>query len=271
MTTIGNRFGVNTYSYTQTMTAGACLRHLADEGVEEIELMLFPGHIWPGDSPDAVMDARKALADGGLKLTSINTPNIDLNIAAAAEEMRRASLELNSAFLHLGSDLGAKAMILGPGKPNPLFPLPSAVLEGYFFQALDTLLPLAARLDIEIWIENMPFAFLPDAESLMASLARYGEADLKICYDVANGHFIGEEPVEGLKTVASRLALVHLSDTTRQTFRHDAVGEGDLDFEVLPDAIAAVGHEERPVLEIISRSPERDFPRSVAALKNYGF
>ena len=271
MTKIGNRFGVNTYSYTQTMTAGTCLRHLADEGVEEIELMLFPGHIWVSDGPDSVRDTRKALVDGSLKLTSINTPNIDLNIAAAAEEMRRASLELNSAFLHLGSDLGAKAMILGPGKPNPLFPLPNDVLEGYFFQALDALLPLAARLGIEIWIENMPFSFLPDAERLVAALDRYGAADLKICYDVANAHFIGEYPVAGLKAVSSRLALVHLSDTTRQTFRHDAVGEGDLDFEVLPDALVAVGHEERPILEIISRSPERDFPRSVAALKNYGF
>ncbi|WP_346915277.1 sugar phosphate isomerase/epimerase family protein [uncultured Roseibium sp.] len=271
MTQIGNRFGVNTYSYTQSMRASDCLRHLAELGVAEIELMLYPGHLWISDGPEAVAETCKALGDSSLTLTTINTPNIDLNIAAAAEEMRRASLELNSAFLHLGSDLGAKAMVLGPGKPNPLFPLSNDVLEGYFFQALDTLLPLAARLGIEIWIENMPFAFLPDAEGLMASLARYGEADLKICYDVANGHFIGEDPVEGLKTVASRLALVHLSDTTRQIYRHDAVGEGDLDFEVLPDAIAAVGHKERPILEIISRDPERDFPRSVAALKNYGF
>lgn len=29
MTRIGRRFSLNTYSYTQTMTAAQCLRHLA--------------------------------------------------------------------------------------------------------------------------------------------------------------------------------------------------------------------------------------------------
>ncbi|WP_417670400.1 sugar phosphate isomerase/epimerase family protein [Roseibium sp.] len=269
MTALGDRFAINTYSYTQSMSASECVRHLSDCGVEEFELMCFPGHLWVTDGPDAMKDLRKALSDK--KVVSLNTSNIDLNVAAAFEEMRSATLDLNQGFLHMGADLGAEALILGPGKPNPLFPLAHHQLEGHFFSALDTLLPLADRLGVEIWVENMPFAFLPDASGLMASLERYGRSDLKVCYDAANAHFIGEDPVAGLREVASRLALVHLSDTTRNVYRHDAVGDGDLDFSALPAALSAVGYKRRTMLEIISRNPDLDLPRSVTALQDMGF
>ncbi|ADZ70959.1 sugar phosphate isomerase/epimerase family protein [Polymorphum gilvum] len=268
---IGSRFGVNTYSYTQMMTAGACLRHLGGLGVAEVELMLYPGHLWIGDGRDAIADVRRALQEAGIRPLTVNTPNIDLNIAAAAAEARTCSLDLNAGFLRLAGEIGAQAMILGPGKPNQLFPLPKHVLEGHFFRALDALLPIAQGCGVEIWVENMPFAFLPGAADLMASLARYGAEELRVCYDVANAHFVAEDPVDGLATVASRLALVHLSDTTRSAFRHDAVGQGDLDFARLPEAIRAAGYTRPCMLEVISRTPDRDLPASVDALLAAGF
>ena len=42
-------FACNTYSYTLSHTAGACLMHLADVGFSEFELMMYPGHLWPPD------------------------------------------------------------------------------------------------------------------------------------------------------------------------------------------------------------------------------
>lgn len=101
-------------------------------------------------------------------------------------------------------------------------------------------------------------------------MARYGRDDIQVCYDVANAHFINEDPAVGLSDVAPRLALVHVSDTTQSVYRHDAVGDGDIDFTRLPQAISAVGYESPVVLEVISKNADRDIERSVNALRQAG-
>jgi L-ribulose-5-phosphate 3-epimerase len=65
----------------------------------------------------------------------------------------------------------------------------------------------------------MPFAFPPDADALMHVVNDYGDADIRVVYDVANTHFIGEAPIGGLRRVRERLSLVHFSDTTRQVYK----------------------------------------------------
>ena len=262
----GDAYGINTYSYTQSMTAADCVRRLSARGVAAVELMLFPGHLWI-DDPEAVLrDLRGALAAGGMTPVTLNGPNIDINIAAATAEMRAFSLQLNEAYLRLAGAIGISALILGPGKPNPLFPLPAADMEGHFHTALERLLPLARSEGVEIWVENMPFAFLPGADALMAALARFGDDGVGVCYDVANAHFIGEDPVAGLHRVRDRLRLVHLSDTNRRAYRHDPVGAGDVDFAAILAALRAAGLPRRPMLEIIAGDPDRDIGRSIDRL-----
>ncbi len=262
----GETFGINTYSWIQTVSAEECVRSLAQRGVKSVELMLYPGHLWTSDSPETLRKLRRAIEDNGVSLVTLNSPNIDLNIAAATEEMRNFSIALNSGYLRLAGELNAKALILGPGKPNPLFPLPAKKMEPHFFRALDTLLPIAARAGVELWVENMPFAFLPDADGLMDSLARYGADEIGVCYDVANAHFIGEDPVTGFDRVGKRLRLVHLSDTGRSVYRHDPVGLGDVDFAAVTAKVKTLRLEREPMLEIISRDPDHDVSRSIETL-----
>ena len=65
-------------------------------------------------------------------------------------------------------------------------------MVSYFYRALDKLAPLARQVGTRLFIENMPFAFLPDAESLMNVVDGYGDESIRVIYDVANAHFIGE-------------------------------------------------------------------------------
>ena len=266
----GDRFGINTYSYTQTMSAIDCVRLLIERGVRDIEVMLYPGHLWITDSRQTLRELRRTIEENGASLVTLNGPNVDLNIAAATEEMRRYSVNLNSGYLRIAAELNAQALIIGPGKPNPLFPLPPEKMEPYFFEALDVLLPLAERDGTKLWVENMPFAFLPDADSLMASLARYGADEIGVCYDVANAHFIGEDPVVGFARVGERLRLVHLSDTNQRAYRHDPVGEGDVDFGAVMAGIGTLELKQVPMLEIISREADRDIARSIVSLSAAG-
>jgi len=271
MKAFGDHFGVNTYSYTQSMSGADCLRHLADLGVTAFELMCYPGHLWVTDSRETLAEIRKVIEVNGLRLMSLNAPNIDINIGSANVEMRAFSRQNNLRVLRLAENLGAEGIILGPGKANPLFPLPSDVLEGHFFRALDELAPVAERSERKIFVENMPFAYLPSARGVMDTLDRYGNDDIEVCYDVANGHFIGENPVDGIATCATRLGLLHVSDTTRAAFRHDAIGTGDLDVAPLPAAIKKSGLNKPILLEVISLNADEDIGASIMVLLDNGF
>ncbi len=234
--------------------------------------MVHPGHLWPAElSSQQRLAIRHFIEQRGLQLTALNMPNIDINVAGAAPEMRAYSLNLVTETVRLAGDLGARGVVIGPGKANPLFPADASELIGYFFAALDRLCPVAEKSGTALWVENMPFAFLPAIGDLVDAVKRYGNDAVRIVYDIANAHFIGEDFAAGLRRCRERLALVHLSDTGRQVYRHDPVGLGTVPFADVPRALAAVGYKARPMLEIISRDPDRDIVASADKLAALGF
>jgi sugar phosphate isomerase/epimerase len=272
MSDVTRIFGINTYSYTFDYRAADCIRHLADQGYPGFELMMYPGHLWPTEAAGAgVREIRQACEATGTRIISLNMPNIDLNIAGASAEMRAYSLGLLSQFVALAGELGAPFIVIGPGKANPLFSAPRHELVGHFRRALDTLAPIAKKGGTRLLVENMPFAFLPDATSLMAEVEAYGNDDIGIIYDVANAHFIGEDPCEGLRHVKSRLGLVHFSDTGRSVYRHDPIGLGDVPFAAVPPVLKEIGYKELPVLEVISRDPDAETLDSAKRLAALGY
>jgi L-ribulose-5-phosphate 3-epimerase len=265
-------FGCNTYSYMRSHSAEACLARLADLGFLEFELMVHPGHLWPAElSAQQRRSIRRGIEQRGLQLTALNMPNIDINVAGAAPEMRAYSLNLLTESVRLAGELGARGVVIGPGKANPLFPADAKDLIGHFFAALDRLCPVAVASGTALWVENMPFAFLPAIGDLLAALQQYGNDAVRIVYDVANAHFSGEDFADGLRQCRQRLALVHLSDTGQKIYRHDAVGLGTVPFGQVPRALAAVDYTARTMLEIISRQPDRDIIASASRLVQLGF
>ena len=265
-------FAVNTYSYTLHSPVRACLERLARQGFEEFELMMYPGHLWPAHmGAQARRELRAFMQDNGLQVTTLNMPNIDLNLAAATAEMRELTLAVLQSVVVLAGDLGAEGVVIGPGKANPLLPMPRDLLIGHFHRALELLVPLAASGGTAIFVENMPFAFLPRADELLEAVAQFGDERVGVVYDVANGHFIGEDVCDALRLCAPRLRVVHLSDTQRSVYRHDAVGLGTVDFRPVPATLDEIGFKRRPVLEIIDPDPDAAIQRSVLALEGLGW
>ncbi|MFZ2156955.1 MAG: sugar phosphate isomerase/epimerase family protein [Bradyrhizobium sp.] len=271
MTNAAAGFGVNTYSYIFGDSAADTVARLADQGYGGVELMFFPGHLWPAELDAAALRSLRNLCEARLRLVSVNMPNVDLNIAAAAEEMRTYTLDLLVQFVRCAGELGAGGIIVGPGKPNPLFPMPRDRMVSHFYRALDRLAPLAREVGTKLLIENMPFAFLPDAESLMNIVDGYGDDSIRVIYDVANAHFIGESPVEGLQRVCDRVSLVHFSDTTRQSYKHDPLGRGNVPLAGIADVMKEIGCTELPMLEVISHTPDADIADSCRRLQQAGF
>jgi sugar phosphate isomerase/epimerase len=117
----------------------------------------------------------------------------------------------------------------------------------------------------------MPFAFLPKISELMDELDNYGDPAIGIVWDAANSHFAHEDLGDSLRRCRERLKLVHLSDTNRWQYRHDAVGLGTVPFAEIPPALEEVGYARRTVLEVISHEADRDILSSVQSLTEKGF
>ena len=271
MKTAAAAVGVNTYSYIFGGSAADTVAKLADQGFGGVELMFFPGHLWPAELDASALRSLRRLCETRLRLVAVNMPNVDINVAAAAEEMRAYTMGLLTKFVRCAGELGAGGIILGPGKPNPLFPMPRERMVAHFYRALDVLAPLAREAGTKLLIENMPFAFLPDAEALMNAVDGYGDDSIRVIYDVANAHFIGESPTDGLHRVRDRLSLVHFSDTTRQCYKHDAIGRGDVPLTGIAMTMKEIGYAGLPMLEVISHSPDADIADSCRRLQQAGF
>jgi L-ribulose-5-phosphate 3-epimerase len=254
----GPRLGLNTYSYMLRMDALTCALRWAERGFRDFEIMVHPGHLWPAEmSGPKRRDFRRAFEHKGLRLVTINMPNVDINVAGTTDEMRAYSLGMVEGFVELAGDLGAEGVVLGPGKPNPLMPAPRERLTSYFLAALDRLAPVAVRSGTALWVENMPFAFLPDVDSLMTVLDQFGDERIGVVYDLANAYFIREDLEAGLRRVRKRLRLVHLSDTPLDVYRHSPIGEGTLDMARVPQILAGARYKDVLMLEIVSEDPDR--------------
>lgn len=265
-------FGCNTYSYTLSHGAEACLTHLAEQGFREFEVMMVPGHCWPAEMDAAARRAlRRRVAALNARIVTLNMPNVDMNVAGIAPEMRHYTIGLLKGIVELAGDLGVPGVVVGPGKANPLFPAPRERLTGYFYAALDVLAPLAKSSGTALWVENMPFAFLPRVADMTAALDAYGNPDIGIVWDAANSWFVKEDLGASLAACRSRLRLVHLSDTDQRVYAHAAVGRGDLPFASLLPHIGRAGYRGRCMLEITSQTPDADIAASAAQLAAMGY
>ena len=265
-------FVVNTFPYIWERTAGEAMADLAGMGFRRFEILLTAPHLWPAE---AGAEARRALAAQvaaeGCEIVSLNPGGFDNNLASPAADVRRFAQDYLLEVIRLAGELGAELIVVSPGVARPLLRPPREHLMGWLAEGVDRLLPEAERAGVRLCLENIPFTFLPRAADVMEAVDRLAGGGMGVIYDVANAVHAGEDPCEGLSTVAPRLAMIHLSDTGWTAWRHDPPGAGVVPFR----AIAATRREEGldcPVaVEFITDAPARDIPEGVAALRKAGW
>jgi len=264
--------GVNTFSYTYSHGALDCLLHLKTLGYRTFEILATAPHFWPPMLDRATRrDMPKRLRDEGLSILSFNHPSLDHNLVSPMPEMRRYTVERFVEFIALAGEWGVPWVVVVPGKVSPLFPAPRPWLEDWFTAGIRALADAAKTVGVQLLIENVPTAWLPKAADVAAMLDALALPALGVCYDVANAAFIGEDPAAGVKRLGGRVKLVHLSDTGRDRWRHDPVGQGGVDFGAFAAALRDIGFTGTSMLEIISSTPDRDIAESHRRLAPLGW
>jgi sugar phosphate isomerase/epimerase len=186
--------------------------------------------------------------------------------------MRLKSIEHIKSVIDLAAAWGVPEVVISPGTRRPMISPPLDKAYGWMYESLNHLIPLAQQADTRLLLENTPYCFTPTVRDLADIVSAVSADALKIVYDVANAAYIGEDPVAGLLSNQESIALVHASDTGMETWGHDPIGTGVVDFDGLGDAVEATCGVGSVVLEIIrEENPLYEFDTAMHALRKKGW
>ena len=248
------------------------LRALARQGFRSLELTTAPPHLFcPAFGPYERLELRRTLAALGLQVVSVNPSFADINLVSTNPEIREVSERQLIANIELAADLGARYVVVIPGRRHALAPAPGRAAQAVLDAGLAALVARAEALGVTIALENSPYGYLGRSSDLVQIVERWRSPRLRITYDVANALAI-EDPAEGVRRAGNRLALAHVSDTWRGTWAHTSPGRGDVDFAGFASALAGIGFGGPTVYELVDgEDPEPRLPADLAALAAAGW
>lgn len=264
---------INTFSYLWSATAIDAIAELADNGYETFEVPISSPHCWPDETSSSERSAIYArLNEYGAKIRSLNAGGYDINLASPGANMRRKSIEHIKSVIDLAVAWDVPEVVISPGTRRPMISPSLEKTYGWMYESLAILIPVAKQAGIRLLMENTPYCFTPTIQDLAGIVRTVNDDSLKIVYDVANAAYIGENPVASLLENHESIGLVHISDTGRETWGHDPIGTGVIDWDGLGKAVKTTCGVNNVVLEIIrEENPVQEFKKAMQDLKNQGW
>jgi sugar phosphate isomerase/epimerase len=261
---------INTFSYLWSSTAIDAIAELVDNGYRTFEVPISSPHCWPDEISSTERSAMKArLEDYGARIRSLNAGGYDINLASPGANMRRNSIEHIKSVIDLAVAWDAPDVVISPGTRRPIISPPIDKVYGWLYESLGDLIPLAKEAGKRLLFENTPYCFTPTIRELAGVVETADDDALKIVWDVANAAYIEDDPVAGLLSHHEHIALVHISDTGLETWGHDPIGTGVVDWVGLGDAVEATCGISNVVLEIIrEENTLYEFKQAMHDLRN---
>ncbi|MEO3999363.1 TIM barrel protein [Mesorhizobium sp. CAU 1732] len=262
------RLAGSTFSFIWRETAIAAMRRMAAIGLNDFDVLLAPGHLWfDGSGANGPATLRRVLEAEGLRIESLNLPALDYNLCSVVPEVRERTVEAYASAILLAADLGARGVVVVPGRVSGLLAPRHEDSVGHLTDASARLVELARAHGSHLFFESHPQTPLPTADGLGAWVSQFDRRFASIAYDVANAEFIGEDQVAAIRRWGALIGQYHLSDATRTSWRHDAIGQGTVRFGPILEAMAAQDGGSAAILEIISTTPIEDMTAGMAALR----
>ena len=264
---------INTFSYLWSSTAIDAIAELVDNGYETFEVPISSPHCWPDEISISERSAIGAkLSEYGARVRSLNAGGYDINLASPGANMRLKSIEHVKSVIDLAAAWDVPEVVISPGTRRPMISPSLERAYGWIYESLGSLIPLAKQAGTRLLLENTPYCFTPTVRDLAGIVSTVNDDVLKIVYDVANAAYIREDPVAGLLSNQESIALVHISDTSLETWGHDPIGTGVVDFEGLGGAVEATCGVSNVVLEVIrEENTLYEFDKAMHDLRDRGW
>lgn len=266
------KIGATTMSWFTFAGLEQTLSEIAESGIEAIELVTSPPHLQTaGLGLVERMQLKNLLDQHGLRPVSINPTYLDINIVSPSNEFRSLSIDRVIEEIQLAADLGAELILLGPGRKHPIAPMEDEVYDLLLEDSVGQLLTVAENEGVQLGIETMPNGLMTTATEIKNFVDRIDHPLFGIVYDCANT-FHNEDPAEGIRIVADKLILAHVSDSTRERWLHTSPGRGQIDFASYADALREVSFPGVTIYELADgENPWPRLSKDLATFAQYGW
>ncbi len=264
--------GAHTFGFVWDRDASKATEDLAWQGFRNFQYLATSPHLdpWASDR-DALRSLRRAVDAVDGAVVAVDLPSSETNLASANKDVVDFSVAAYLRVLDVASELGARWLTINSGRKHGLLPPPDDRLLRVYRDALERLVEASRQRGVRLLLENIPGMLLNDATSTRAFLDEQDYGHVDVLYDVSNAAGVGEDPVDGIRTLSDRIALVHLSDAPRGQWRHDPVGTGDIDFDAIRTALSELHYTGGIVIEAISQDTLVDLVASRTRLIGAGW
>lgn len=256
------------FVWTETLDEG--FGHLADHGIDRVELTLTLPHINLNEPTNSIAnEVNDSASRYGITFTSLNP--VEMNLISANKGIADTTLQELLKAVDLAAAIGAPTLVVVPGRFNTLCPMDLEVALTAFRSQMAVLLEHAAKRDVKLALENTPFGFLQTPLEILEEIRFFDHEQLGMVVDAANLHFVGGD-ISEIAHVADHIILAHVSDTDRTRFAHNYIGEGDVDFKAFADALKENNYAGETVYELVV--PNLDWSRwksDFAVLRDLGW
>ncbi len=252
--------GVSLFSFTETTDVRWMFEHAKKAGYDGVEpVMSEAGYLNPDTSEREIMAMRRMAEDMGLEVPSVGVWSLwENNLVSDSSAIREKAFYIVQKQIEAAHLLGADTILVVPGYVGCEFASkPERIRYDIAYersqQALARLAVDAAQAGVAIGIENVWNKFLLSPLETARFLDEIGSEFVGMYLDVGNVIYTGY-PDQWLEILGKRIKKLHMSD-----YRFDQAGigafvdlfAGDVDFEAVAKAIAAIGYEDYITLEML--------------------
>ena len=244
------KLAVNTYPFLLTTPLEEAVDRIAENGYQEIEFLLSPGHFHITDVRPGDLRRLKAQMDRlGVRAKSVLMPSVDLNLCSPFPEMRQMSVMLYKKAIDIASVLESDCVVVVLGKRHVLLPPPLEYILSLSRASLEELVRYSEPSGLTIAVETISANLLDTVEQTVDFVDQINDPRVRMCFDVANVYAVEDVDI-ALDRAKGRIALVHLSDTGKGNARHDIIGTREMDFAKIFAGLKRVGYDGSVVIEI---------------------
>ena len=232
------------------------VRTVADLGYEYMELGprpdFIPMYVHPHAGDEAVRGLKKVLAETGVQLVNVTAG--DYRWVSANEEDRQAAVRYWKRALEITAELECTTF------HSELGGVPGAPEEGEaaFWRSLDALLPEHERLGIALNLQAHPYNFIETNDEAVDLIRGVNHPLVGYVFVAAHTFHLGDDIAHMIRYAGSDLKQVLLADSMNHkgssglrfivnpaeaevtVHQHLKMGDGEVDFEGLFAALAAV-------------------------------
>ncbi|MGW0877777.1 sugar phosphate isomerase/epimerase family protein [Streptomyces sp. NPDC002740] len=204
---------------------------------------------------DATVAAlRKRAADAGVGIASVLPV---LRWSGPGEEERQAAVRAWRRAIQITADLGVDTMNSEfNGRPEA-----AEFAESQFLRSMEELIPDFEREGIKLVLEPHPDDFIEDGHAAVEMVRGLNRDWISFLYCTPHTFHQGNDPAGIIAAAGDKVTYVHLADTldhtasgglryivnppgsTVRVHQHSEIGKGEVDFDAVFAALAAVGFD----------------------------